>query len=381
MENKTSHDQRILRPTILEVHLKEIEKNVLQFKKLLKNLDFMAVVKANAYGLGAIEVSKVAIRCKAKYLCVATIEEGIEIRKAGITNIPILVLGGILPEQFPVCTQYHLNLTISSISFFNKLCTLLEEDSSIDLHLNVDTGMNRIGISPREILSFLSLFERYKKNLKLNGLWTHFPSADSLDSSFSLTQIKKFKEVVEKVKNHIKEPFIIHTANSSAIINLPESYFDMVRLGLGLYGYYDNLDFQDRISLHSVITWKTKLICIKKVNKGESIGYGRTFITAQDSIIGTIPVGYADGYDRLLSNRGFVMVNGKKARVVGRVCMDQTMIDLTGIPNADEETEVVLLGGHGDNSVSIYSLCDLLDTIPNEILVKISQRVSRVYQS
>lgn len=376
-----SKNESVIRPTVLEVNLKKIEENIIQFKKLLRNLDFMAVVKANAYGLGAIEISRLAVQCGAKYLCVATAEEGIEIRKAGITDIPILVLGGILPQQFPICSKYHLNLTISSISFFEKLCSLIGNDSSIELHLNVDTGMHRIGISPDEVSSFLALFHHYKKNLKLNGVWTHFPNADSLDRSFSLGQIKKFKKVVDRVKDHIKKSFIVHTANSAAIINLPESYFDMVRLGLGLYGYYDNLDFSDRISLQSAITWRTKVICIKNINKGESIGYGRTFTTNKDSIIGTIPVGYADGYDRLLSNKGFVMVNGRKAKIVGRVCMDQTMIDLTGIPDVDEETEVVLLGGQGENSISIYSLCELLGTIPNEVLVKITQRVPRVYKS
>lgn len=374
------NNEGIIRPTVLEIDLKKIEENVIQFKKILKRLDFMAVVKANAYGLGAIEISRLAIRGGAKYLGVATIEEGIEIRKGGINDIPILILGGILPQQFSICSRYRLNLTISSLSFFEKLCSLIDYDSSIDLHLKVDTGMHRIGISPEEIHSFLSLFNRHRKNLKLNGIWTHFPSADSLDRSFSLGQIKRFKEVVDIVKDNIDNQIIIHTANSAATINLPESYFDMVRIGLGLYGYYDNLDFRNIIPLQPAVTWKTRVVCIKQIRKGESIGYGRTFITKRDSVIGTIPVGYADGYDRLLSNKGFVMVNGRRADIVGRVCMDQTMIDLTEIPDVGEETEVILLGGCVDNSVSMYSLCELLGTIPNEILVKISQRVPRVYK-
>lgn len=373
-------NNNIIRPTILEIDLIKIGENIVQFKKLLGSLDFMAVVKANAYGLGSIEISNLAISYGAKYLCVATIEEGIEIRKAGILDIPILVLGGISPKQFSICSKFRLNLTISSISFFKQLCSLIEDDSSIDLHLNVDTGMHRLGISPDEVSFFISLYNHYKKNLKLNGIWTHFANADSVDTSFSLEQIKKFRNVVDIIKKYIRESFIVHSANSAAIINLHESYFDMVRLGLGMYGYYDNIGFSDRICLHSAITWKTKIVSIKKINKGESIGYGRTFTTIKDSTIGTIPVGYADGYARLLSNKGFVMVNGRKANIVGRVCMDQTMIDLTGIPNVDEKTEVILLGGKGENSVSIYTLCELLGSIPNEILVKIAHRVYRVYK-
>jgi alanine racemase len=266
------------------------------------------------------------------------------------------------------------------MQFFKKLCSFENKNHLIKLHLKVDTGMHRIGISPNEIYPFISLFKKYKKNFKLNGIWTHFPSADSLDKSFSLKQIERFKEVVHILKDNINDQLIVHAANSAATINLPESYFDMVRIGLGLYGYQYNLNFSNIITLQPAVTWKTRIICIKQVNKGESIGYGRTFITNKDSIIGTIPVGYADGYDRLLSNKGFVLVNGKRANIVGRVCMDQTMIDLTDIPYVYEGTEVVLLGGQRNNSVSMYSLCELLDTIPHEILVKISQRVHRIYK-
>jgi alanine racemase len=376
--SENSKNESIIRPTVLEVNLKNIENNILQFKKKLKGLNFMAVVKANAYGLGSIEVSNLAIRCGAKYLCVATIEEGIEIRNKGI-DIPILVLGGILPGQYNICSKYNLDFTISNMLFFRQLCSSIDNNSVIKLHLNIDTGMNRIGISPDEIYQFIYLYKKHINNIKLNGIWTHFPSADSSERSFSLKQIEIFKKVVNILKKEVNEKIIVHAANSAATISIPESYFDMVRIGLGLYGYYDNIGFKNIIDLQPAVTWKTGIVCIRQVAKGESIGYGRTYITVKNSKIGTIPVGYADGYNRLLSNRGFVLVNGKRANVVGRVCMDQTMIDLSDINDVHEGEDVILLGAQGNDTISMYKLCELIDTIPNEVLVNISKRVPRVY--
>lgn len=339
----------------------------------------MAVVKANAYEHGVIKISKLAIKNGAQYLGVATIEEGIEIRKSGIT-IPVLILGAIFPEQSQICSQYNLNISISSISLFERLCSLIDDSVVLNIHLNIDTGMHQIGIDPDEIKSFLSFFHKNKGRVRLNGIWTHFPIADSLDRTYTLKQVEKFTNAVHLIKSTKNNKLIVHSANSAAAINLPESYFDMVRIGLGIYGYYDNLNFFNKISLQPALRWITKVVCIKKVKKDEGIGYGQTFVTKRNSIIATIPVGYADGYSRLLSNKGWVLVNGYKAPIVGRVCMDQTMIDITDIPDVHEGIEVVLIGNQENNSISIYDLCSLLKTIPNDILVNISQRVYRRYQ-
>lgn len=367
----------MLRPTILEVNLKNIAYNINQFKKIIKKSIFMGVVKANAYGHGVIEISKIAIENGVKWLCVATIEEGIEIREAGI-RVPILILGGILPEQVSVCAKYNLDITISSMNFFRRLKKHLN-NNLINVHLNIDTGMHRIGITLSEIIKFISLFKKMK-SIKLVGIWTHFPTADSIEQDFSLKQIRLFSNLASRIKETYGKVILIHAANSSAVINLPQSHFDMVRIGLGMYGYYDAEFLKTKINLKPAVTWKSKIISIREIDKGIGIGYGKTYITKRKTKIATLPVGYADGFNRLLSNVGQVIVNRERANIIGRICMDQSTIDVTDVPNVKEGDDVVLIGKQGSSNINIYEICQWIHSIPNEVLVNISKRVHRVYK-
>jgi len=366
----------MLRPTILEINLKNIVFNIRQFKKIVNKAILMGAVKADAYGLGAIQVSKVAIENGVKWLCVATIEEGIEIRDAGI-SVPILVLGGILPEQAQICSNYNLDITVSSMYFFRKLQRYLL-NGFLDVHLNIDTGMHRVGILPNQIKDFFSYL---KKNSKINlvGIFTHFPTADSLTRNFSLKQIRVFKDLVGIIKTIYRKPLLLHAANSSATINYPQSHFDMVRIGLGMYGYFDAAFLKSKIKLKPSVSWKTKIVSIREIGQGNRIGYGRTYLTKRRTKIATLPVGYADGFNRLLSNLGQVIVHGERVNILGRICMDQSMIDVVDIPKVKEGDEVVLIGKQGSSEINIYEICRWINSIPNEVLVKISKRVHRVY--
>ncbi len=367
------------RPTFCAVDLHALRHNFHQVrKKVGPGVKILSVIKANAYGHGAVPVARVLEDKGSDGFGVATLEEGIELRRGKIRSA-ILVLAGIYPEQLDELLEHHLTPVTGELEVMRKLESLAQRRrANLEFHLKVDTGMGRIGFLPGEIDSWLPEIARLK-SLKLKGLLSIFSHADSPEESYTQKQLEIFKRVIEKLRKAGCRLPLVHLANSAAVITLPSSYFTMVRPGLMLYGSYPAPEMASRVSLKPVLSWKTQVLQVKRLPKGSSISYGRSFVTQRESLIATLPLGYADGYHRLLSNRGVVLVRGKRAPIVGRICMDLTMIDVTDIARVEQGDEVVLLGRQGTETISAEEMGRWAETISYEIFTSISSRVSRVY--
>ena len=342
----------------------------------------MAVVKADGYGHGATEVAKVALQSGADCLGVAIPEEGVELRLSGI-KAPILILGLTPPEKVQEVVKYNLGQTLSTPELAEALSIEAQKLGEIaKVHIKVDTGMSRIGVSPKNAVNFVKQILTLKA-IEIEGIFTHFSVSDSVDDnndkSFTESQIGKFKQVVARLEeNGIQIP-IQHAANSAGVLNFPSSYFDMVRPGIIIYGLYYSRGVAVAENLEPAMSFKTAIIYLKTVAPEASISYGRTFTTEKESIIATLPVGYADGYNRLLSNKREVLIKGRRAPIVGRVCMDMTMIDVSHIPEVKIGDEVVLFGKQGDAEIPMDEIADKTNTIVNEVACSIGKRVPRVY--
>jgi alanine racemase len=368
-----------IRPTRAIVDLGAISFNIQSLKKHVKaGPGFMAVVKADAYGHGLVPVARTAYLAGADWLGVALLEEGIKLRKAGI-KLPILVLGEALPRGADRFVQYNITATVCSPESLLALDQAAEmSDGQAAVHIKVDTGMGRIGLVPRDVLPFveraLSL-----RNISVEGLFSHFASVDEKDKGFSYHQLDQFKEVIAALEGRGMHIPLKHFASSAATIDFPESYFDMVRPGISLYGVYPSTEVDHSVSLQPAMTMKTAITFIKEVEKGVAVSYGRTFETQRRSRIATLPVGYADGYPRLLSNRGEVLVAGTRAPIVGRVCMDMMLIDVTDIPEANVGSEVILFGRQNSEEILVDEIAEKAGTISHEIFCGITKRVPKEY--
>lgn len=369
------------RPTFCCVDLDALRWNFRQVrKKVGSGVKILSVIKANAYGHGAVEVARALADEGSDAFGVATLEEGIELRRAGVRP-PILVLAGVYPEQLSDLLQHQLTPVIGELEIMRRFESLTRErGASLDFHLKVDTGMGRIGVLPSEIDSRLSEIGQLKA-LKLKGVMSLFSHAESPEGSYTQRQLKIFENVLESLRSEGSYLPLIHLANSAAVIALPAAHFTMVRPGLMLYGIYPSPEMVSQVELRPVLSWKTRILQLKRAPKGSSISYGQTFVTQRESLIGTLPVGYADGYHRLLSNRGAVLIRGKRAPIVGRICMDLTMVDVTDIAGVQQEDEVFLLGKQGTESISADEMAAWADTISYEILTSISARVPRIHHS
>ncbi len=370
-----------MRPAKAIINLSNLDHNIKELKKLLKpKTSFMAVVKANAYGHGAIEVALQALESGASFLGVAIPEEGAELREAGI-KAPILVLAGIDVSEVKTVAQYDLTQCVFSTDLLDSLDKeAIKWGKFIDIHIKLDTGMRRIGISCIGELERFIAKAKQKSNLRLEGVFTHFATADEADKTFTNAQLDRFVEMLNVIHKQNIKPQWIHAANSAAILDCSDTHFNLVRAGISMYGYYPSSAVdKTQALLLPVMQWETKILCIKQINKGDSISYGRTFYAADPMKIATLPIGYADGYKRTLSNKGYVLVAGIKAPIVGRICMDQMMVDVTHIPQAKPDDTAVLLGMQQHTSIDADCLADLCDTISYEILTSVSSRVRRVY--
>lgn len=356
-----------------------------------KNVKVMAMVKADAYGHGAVEISKKALKNGAQALGVAMVEEGIELRRSGITE-PIYVLGESPADAVGEAIKNDLILGINSYKsaqFVSKECGRIRRESKVNI--NVDTGMNGIGISfndaAREIIKIAGL-----SDLKVEGISTHFACAGSKSDSYTQLQWDRFNETIMKVKEYKIPVKYYHCANSAAFFRYKNMHLDMVRIGISLYGLnpYDTgsgkwlePESGKAISdLKPLLCLKTKISFIKSVPKGYTISYCGTFKTGRDSIIATVPVGYGDGYSRLLSNKATVLINGMHAPVVGNIMMDQFMIDITdiaGISNIKVGDEVILIGESGKNKITAQDIAELMGTISYEVICMLKSRIPRVY--
>lgn len=367
-----------MRPTRAEVSLDNISSNIQQIRKRVGDkVKIMAVVKADGYGHGATRVAKTVLQNKAEWLAVATVEEALQLREEGI-NSPILVFGLSPPEQAREVVRHQLSQTVCTKDL---ACALSDEarrqQQAARVHVEVDTGMGRLGISPEKAGRFIKEI-LCLKGVQIEGIFTHFSVADE-DKDFTQLQIKRLKQTtssLEKEKTHIP---LKHAANSAAIMDIPSSYFDLVRPGIMVYGLYPSPRTNRTLPLKPAMSFKTQVIYLKKVPAGYSLSYGRTFTTRKKSLIATLPVGYADGYPRALSNKGEVLVKGKKAPVVGRVCMDMTLVDVTHIPDTKVGDEVLLFGKQENEEILVDELATKTGTINYELVCGISKRVPRVY--
>ena len=360
--------QKLLGLTWTEVNLDAIAQNVKNIKKLIgKKKELMAVVKGNAYGHDILEISSVVLENGATRLAVARLEEAIFLRKAGIT-VPILVLGLTLKPQAESLVSYDITPTVCEFEMIEKLSeSAVQMNKMAKIHLKVDTGMGRIGIFPDDVLRFIKRIKALKK-VEIEGIFTHFSVADEKDKFYTEEQFRKFIEILTILeKEGIKIP-IKHVGNSATLLDLPHMWLDMVRPGIAIYGLYPSKEVKKTINLIPAQQFKTKIVFIKELPRGESISYGRIYITKRRMRVASLPVGYADGYNRLLSNQGEVLVRGQRVPIIGRVCMDQCMIDVTNLTQVEIGDEVVLWGRQGEEMITVEEIAQKIRTINYEIV-------------
>ena len=347
-------------------------------RHIAPNCDILAVIKADAYGHGAIPIAKYLLTQGVSRFAVATLSEGLALRQAEITQ-PIIVMGGLQLEEFQEAIAHQLTPILYSMDQASQLQErVLSQSSPYPIHLKVDTGMGRLGFSVTEALTFLQ-DEHVLQCFQIEGIMSHLSDGDNPDQTFTREQIQKFETVLQAFHaNHLSVPFK-HLANSAGILQHPSSHFNMVRPGIMLYGYHSLPSSQPPPNLKPVLSLTTTVVQIRSFSSGHSVSYNRSFITTRPSRIAVLPIGYADGLNRLLSNKGHVLIQGQTVPIVGRVCMDMTMIDITDCPNVRPGEEVVLLGRQGEAKITAADLADTLDTIPYEILCSIGSRVPRTY--
>ena len=365
-----------VRATWAEVNLKRLEENLSEIRKRVAPAKVMLVVKANAYGHGLVPVSR-ALAAKTDYIGVAVLEEGILLRQLGIAA-PIIVLGGIWNEQIQQYLKHDLTLTASSVEKLEQINSAAGQMGlKAKVHLKIDTGMERIGIHyyNAHLLQEAALKCR---NVEVEGIFSHFANADSLDLTDARLQLERFNEVLRFYERRSLPMPIRHMANSAAVMKLPDSYLDMVRPGIILYGVYPYPENAHTLEVKPALTWKSRVVYFKVVKSGHAVSYGSTWRPDHDVRVVTIPVGYGDGYFRSMSNRARVIIRGKKYQQVGRICMDQTMVNLER-DSAYNGDEAILLGEAGGERITAEDLAEWAGTIPYEVLTNINTRVPRLY--
>ena len=365
-----------MRDTYLEIDLNQVSENIKKIKEYTKGkVEIAPVIKADAYGAGAIYFKQILKENQIKIVEVALTDEAIDLRNAGFSQ-EILILNEILDSDLQDIIKYNLTPRISVYEIAEKLNKIANETNKIiNIHIEIDTGMGRTGIKPNEAKSYI---EKIKKlnNLKIEGIFTHFASADS-NPEYTKLQIKTFNETVEELTNNGIEFKYIHSSASSGILNYMEkTKGNLIRPGILIYGYMPSENTQNKIGIKPVAKLKSKVVFLKTVGKGTSISYGNTYITQKESKIATIPIGYADGIRRALSNKGRVYINGEYATMIGNVCMDNFMVDVTHIKDIKIGDEVIIWD---NKNITLEEIANKCDTINYEILCTIGKRVRRKY--
>ncbi|MCK8827610.1 alanine racemase [Natroniella acetigena] len=380
MDNDNLTARFKLRPAWVEIDLDNIGYNIAEFKKNLPDDTLlMIVVKADAYGHGLVEVAKTVLEEGADRLAVAILDEAIQLRKAGLTEVPILILGWTPPELASEVVKYDLIQTVYDQQLATSLTTAAQDlNQEAKLHLKVDTGMGRVGLQPKEVMEFMAGITKLD-SLVVEGIYTHFAVADKEDKTYTYQQLNKFEQLIKDLEDQGIEIPIKHSANSAAFLDLPETYFNMVRLGIITYGLWPSSEVEQRIDLRAGMRLKARIAHLKEVPAGTDISYGRTYKTTAQQKIATLPLGYEDGYSRLLSSNSQVLVKGKRVPVVGRICMDQLMIDVTEVDGVEVGDEVTLIGQDGEDEITVTEVADRIGTINYEVVCMISKRIPRVY--
>lgn len=371
----------LMRDSYAIINLKNLEFNYLNLRKKVSPAKFLAVVKADAYGHGAIEVSKFLSNLidKPEYYGVALFQEAIELRNFNIKE-PILVFNVIDLESIKIAIEYNLTFTISHLNDYLIIREYLRKNDYnviLNAHIKINTGMNRLGIRWDTKLFELEKFFKLK-NLNISGIYTHFATSDIPGNKFAQLQLKRFNDLLDKLFKRKIEIGLIHSANSGAILNMPDSYFDMVRAGISLYGYKPDLMSLDSVKLKPVMSIISKVASVNKVRSGESVSYGQKYFTKKNTKIASVTFGYADGYSRNLSNKAFAIIKNKSYPQVGTVTMDRVMFDI-GNSRIYLGEEVILMGQKNKLKFDAWDWSLILNTIPYEVTCNISKRVPRVY--
>ncbi|MFQ5449079.1 MAG: alanine racemase [Nitrospinaceae bacterium] len=377
------------RATYAEIDLKAFRENLRGVRAIIgPQVKIMAVVKADGYGHGAVHCARAALEAGADSLGVAILEEGIELRENNI-RAPILLLCGIFPDEIEDFLQYDLATTLYGLPLAKALAQQAKQkNQTVAVHLKTETGMGRLGIPHEELLCFVKQIQEYK-NLRIEAVATHFSSADEEEPDYTLMQLSRFNQALNELRMEGVPLPLVHSANTSALIRFPQSRFNMVRPGILLYGALPSPGLQtDLISAKTstwdgdfqpVMHWKSKILQINEVPKGCALSYGGRFVTKENSRIAVLPVGYADGLNRRLSNKMKVLVRGTPVPQVGTICMDLCLADVTGVPEAEVGDEVVLFGRQGKAVITVDEMAQWADTLSYEILCNVGKRVPRVY--
>ncbi len=367
---------QFLRPTVAEIDLDALAHNYHQIRsRVHPGVRILAVVKDNAYGHGAVVIARELERLGVDLLGVAIAGEGIELRDGGIKK-PILILTGIYEEEIDSVIEYDLIPMVFDGEIGKSLSDKADRrNRRVRVHLKFDTGMGRLGVPIEGARKFLEQMKGFP-NLVIDGVASHF---SMVDEEYTRGQLKAYKGVAELFREEGIRPTYWHISSSAPMIDFPDSWFNLIRPGITIYGSYPNRDYIGRIALKPVMRLKTTIGCLKKVPVGTKISYGGTYITQRESLIAILPIGYGDGYNRLLSNRGEVLLRAKRVPVVGRICMDMIMVDVTDVDEVSPGDEVVLMGKQGGDEITVEEIAEKIGTISYEVLCTVGKRVPRVY--
>ena len=365
-------------PSWVEVDLDALEWNIGRVRDLVPDgVRILLVVKADAYGHGAVRISQQARDCGVDMLGVATLDEGKELRSAGI-ELPILILSPVLREELDEVLENGLAVSASSVEFATAASAEAVRRGTIcRMHVEVDTGMGRAGLPMDSAVDEINRMAAMD-GLELEGIFTHFPASD-VDSDYTGEQIGSFKAILDELSDAGITFDYVHTANSAAIVNFPASHFNMIRPGLLVYGHSPSLTLKDKVDVRPVLSFKSRILLVREIPAGSSVSYGRTFIAPSDMTIGVIAAGYGHGMSHRVSNRGKVLFRGASVHIVGRVTMDMTMIDLTGFDDPASGEEVVIFGRQGEMELSVDDVAGWDGSLNYEVLCRISKRVVRIY--
>ncbi|NLX83600.1 MAG: alanine racemase [Clostridiales bacterium] len=364
-----------MRQTIARIHLDIYRDNIRAMREAIgPDVKLMAVVKSNAYGHGLVQIAQAAQEEQVDFLAVAIAEEGVILRQAGI-DVPILVLEGLSAQSTRQAVLYGLTLTVHTKEHVqNAYAASKECGKPADVHLKLDTGMNRIGVKDKEEIPQLLDLLATMPQVRLRGAFTHFACADNADQGMTDAQLARFFKMIELLPKGL----LLHAGASSAALMRPDTRFSMVRVGIALYGYPP---VQTKVKLRPVLSWETEIIHVKEIRPGDSVSYGATMTANRPRKVATLAVGYGDGYKRLLSNKVSVLINGKRCPVLGTICMDQTMVDITDAGPVEIGSRAVLIGRDGEEEITAEELANIAATISYEVLLSISSRVPRTYHN
>jgi len=365
--------------TIAEIHLDNLTHNLTEIRKQVAPAEVMCVVKADAYGHGAVEITKHLVREGVTNFAVARLAEALELREAGIEE-NILIFGSLFPDEIETAVLNDIQVTVTDHKDIDTIREIAVQNSIfVRVHLNIDTGMGRVGIpfdkARGAIIKMVNIDQ-----IKLAGIYTHFATSDERDKDYAKLQLQRFRDVVDEIIEHLPCRPVIHAANSGAILDLPEAKFNMVRAGISLYGHYPTVETTESISLKQVMTLKTHVGLVRRIAAGSSVSYGRNFIAKKETTIAVLPIGYADGIHRAMTNNADVLIKGKLYPVVGTVTMDQIMVNV-GDDVVEVGDEAVFWGDTPQGSLQATKVAARIGTISYELCCAITKRVPRIYMA